>query len=343
MKILFFGNLSNQFQKGWQRFNTLKQLGVEVVPFDFSPYQSISRLDYWLVSLTGGQYRTANIVQLNQIVLEQCQKHRPEAVWIEKTWFLWPQTLAELRRRNPDVKLVSYQTDNPFGKRPKEFWQLFIRCIPAYDICFVMRDEDVVNFDRAGARRVVLSHYGFYPELMHPHSLNDIPSQLRHDVVFIGTAMDHRVRAITDLLEADIPLHIYGNSWEKQAAFRRFPAAFHRPTNEEYALIVCGSKISLGYVSSSNVDVYTERSVDIPAAGGFFLAERTAKHQTLYHEGVEAEFFASSSECIDKIRFYLTHEPERARIAHAGYERCLKSDYSLKRFMREAVHHIQSL
>jgi spore maturation protein CgeB len=106
---------------------------------------------------------------------------------------------------------------------------------------------------------------------------------------------------------------------------------------------VSGSKISLGFVSSSNHDEYSLRTFEIPACKGFFLGERTDKHRELFEEGKEAEFFGSEDECSDKIRFYLSHERERDRVAQAGYDRCVKSDYSLHRRLRDAIAKLEGL
>jgi spore maturation protein CgeB len=38
-------------------------------------------------------------------------------------------------------------------------------------------------------------------------------------------------------------------------------------------------------------------------------------------------YFGSFEECRDKARYYLAHEAERAAIARAGHERCLRSGY----------------
>ena len=58
------------------------------------------------------------------------------------------------------------------------------------------------------------------------------------------------------------------------------------------------------------------------------LAERTDEQRALFEEGREAAYFGSFDELIDKIRYYLAHEDERARIAQAGHDRCMASDYS---------------
>jgi len=76
--------------------------------------------------------------------------------------------------------------------------------------------------------------------------------------------------------------------------------------------VIWDSRISLGFVCSGNHDEFTHRTFEIPGSGGFLLAERTPKHQELYEEGKEAEFFASAEECASKIEFYLRNEEPRA-------------------------------
>ena len=70
--------------------------------------------------------------------------------------------------------------------------------------------------------------------------------------------------------------------------------------------------------------------MEIPACGGFMLAERTPDHQELFEEDKEAVFFDinNPNELLEKALYYLEHEKERKAIAKAGRERCLKSGYS---------------
>lgn len=68
--------------------------------------------------------------------------------------------------------------------------------------------------------------------------------------------------------------------------------------------------------------------MEITASGSFLLALRSDGHQAAFDEGQEAEFFADAQEAADKIRFYLSHDAARDRIALAGCRRAWHSGYS---------------
>jgi hypothetical protein len=97
---------------------------------------------------------------------------------------------------------------------------------------------------------------------------------------------------------------------------------------DRYAAVVAGSRIALGFLRELNPDQHTTRTFEIPAIGGFMLADRTDDHREFFEEGKEAEYFSSDEEYRDKVAFYLANESARARIADAGHRRCMTSGYS---------------
>ena len=323
MKLFFCGGLAGEWMSGWQRCQCLKDLGYAVAQFDQERYLFRASLRRPLRVVTGRFYHPDVVDEFNRDFLEAVCDVQPDVAW------------------------VCFQDDNPFGSRPEEQkrWEIFVAAIPRYHLHFVKRESDLVEFKHRHAKSVRLFRHGFYTALFRPLPPEKVSPGLRQEVTFVGTPLDRRVSAISDLLvRHKIPLRIYGNRWHRTVVYHRRKNCF-RPAvlGEDYVRVICGSKISLGFVSSSNRDEYTMRTFEIPACKGFFLAERTPAHQQLFVEGQEAEFFGSVEECADKIRFYLRADSERDRIAERGYRRCLQSDYSLRSSMAKAVAQIRSL
>ena len=158
--------------------------------------------------------------------------------------------------------------------------------------------------------------------------------------MFIGHAeADHRIRYVTDMAEAGVRLRIYSppKEWHRLLPERiRMSVPPISPVwGEEYARTIAEAPICLAFHSEWNRDRCSYRVFEIPACGGFLLAFRTDVMQSLYEEGKEAEFFGSSGELIDKIRYYLRNEGARQEIARRGRERCLRSGYDVVSRMRQ--------
>ena len=59
------------------------------------------------------------------------------------------------------------------------------------------------------------------------------------------------------------------------------------------------------------------------------LHERTDEVQEYFVDGEECAMFSDTEEMVEKIDYYLRNDDARQRIARAGYERCLRSGYSI--------------
>lgn len=84
------------------------------------------------------------------------------------------------------------------------------------------------------------------------------------------------------------------------------------------------------------VPVYLEqikgRNFEIPGCGGFLLTERAENLEDYYEDGKEIVCFAGTNDLIEKARYFLRHEDERAAIAQAGYERTAREHTYAHRF-----------
>jgi hypothetical protein len=347
LKIFFSGGLGGPWMSGWQRCECVKNLGHEVIELDQDNYISRALCRNPFMRLQGLFYHEQVVEEFNRDVLARLVVTQPDIAWFEWPLLLRKETLDEAASLLPNCALVSFQDDNPFGSRSEELrrWQYFLKAAPAYHLHLVKRSSDIRELKTREARQVQLFRHGYLGSLFRPLPNASIPPAFHQDVSFVGTPLDHRTAAISELLiRKKIPLRVYGGRWKRTLVYHRRKACFRPPVlGDDYVRVICGSRISLGFVSSSNQDEYTMRTFEIPACRGFLLAERTPIHQELFTEGTEAEFFSSTEECADKIKFYLLRESLRSRIADNGYQRCIKSDYSLLRSIANAVDQLQLL
>jgi spore maturation protein CgeB len=109
-------------------------------------------------------------------------------------------------------------------------------------------------------------------------------------------------------------------------------------------MAICSFDINLAFLARRLLsrDLQTTRSVELPACGAFMLAQRTTEHQQLFREGVEADFFSTHDELLNKCRYYLAHSEARLQIARAGLERCKRSDYSYDRQLHDVLNHLDA-
>ncbi|MGB3204745.1 MAG: glycosyltransferase [Crinalium sp.] len=346
MKIFFCGPLIAQWMTSWQRAQTFRELGHTVIEFAQDDYYDKPSLSITIVKHITKHYlfNPKKIEQFNKNFILAIQEAKPEIAWIEKALLLLPETLEKAKRILPGCTFVCFQEDDPFGLSVAELpvWKNFIDAIPFYDIHFVWREFNVKEFTDRGAQRVCLYMPGFYPGIFHPMPRRRCVSEYKHDVVFVGYARSQRIQDIYSLIfKHQIPVKVYGSGWYKTPVFFLKSSLFHPPVlAQDYVSTIWHSKISLGFLSVENRDEFTLRTFEIPACKGFFLAQRSTKHLEIYEEGKEAEFFGSDEECADKINFYLKNESERIKIAEAGYQRCIKSGYSLHERLSRALKEV---
>jgi len=74
------------------------------------------------------------------------------------------------------------------------------------------------------------------------------------------------------------------------------------------------------------------RNFEVPGCGGFLLTGRAENLEDYYADGKEVVIFGNDAELIEKARYYLAHEAERAAIAEAGWRRTLREHTYAHRF-----------
>lgn len=333
LSILFVGELAKG-TTAWQRLRALEQIGHRVWPVDTmtrvkpSARAILSRISDKLFRLGVPYLGPLDLAGINRQILDVARTQPINVLWLDKTLRVRPSTMRRVKDIHPSCVILGYSPDD-MAARHNQSGQ-FLRCLPWYDVYFTTKTYGVRELQALGCPRVHFVANAFDPNTHRPVAVTDSRKAfLGAPVGFIGTFETERARSMQFLASQGIDVRIYGNDWR---SFR--PATPHlriegRAVYEnQYAEAICAFDINLCFLRRLNRDRQTTRSVEIPACGAFMLAERTEEHLDLFKEGVEAEFFASDAEMLDKVQYYLAHPEKRKHIAAAGRERCLRSGYS---------------
>jgi hypothetical protein len=256
--------------------------------------------------------------QINERLAGQCY----DLVYVDNGEHVSPSVVKAFRAHAPRV--VNYNIDDPTGGRDMQRFAAYRLALPHYDLAAVVREDNLPECKALGARRVIRV-WRSADEINHsPRPLNDVLRQVwSSDVLFLGTWMPERGPFLRDLVRLGVPLTIRGSHWQKAP---EWPELAHHwkggsLEGDDYALALQCAKVNLGLVSKGNRDLHTTRSLEIPALGALFCAERTSEHQSMYVEGEEAVFWKDAKECSSVCLQMLTDDAKRNRIAHDGHLR----------------------
>ncbi|MBT8763367.1 glycosyltransferase [Desulfohalobiaceae bacterium Ax17] len=346
MKIIFLANLAHG-STSMQRMKALQRLGHSVIPLDtkytghwISRYlqHQINRIDYHLTDWRIDPWR------VNSRLLTLLDREQDyQALWLERALMVRPATLKKIAQRWPHLVIAGYSPDDQMN--PANHSRIYLKSIPLYDVLFTNKTFNVSDLYDIGARSVVFVKNGFDPDTHRPVPLtSEERERFGAQVSFVGTFERERAEYLRIIAEMKIcTIKVWGNDWNKM----KNPGALKSCIQgiavygDDYARVICASNINLCFLRKANRDQVTTRSVEIPACGGFMLAERTDEHLALFAEDREAAYFVFVEEMNAKVKYYLEHPKKRHEIAKAGRQRCLNAGYSNLELMKGMVEILQ--
>jgi spore maturation protein CgeB len=273
----------------------------------------------------------------NRKIIAAAEQFTPHVVLVTKGACCSPQSLNQIKT-NTGAFLINYATDDPFN--PLNSNDDLVASIPLYDLYACTKRAIMDDVQNAGCSDVMYVPFAYEPRLHFPEqpATRADQEQFSSDVVFAGNGDADRFPFMKALAQIDgLDLHLYGSYWDQEPALRPYRRGFVR--GREYRLALSGTKIAPCLVRRANRDGHVMRTFEVPACGAFMLAERTEEHLELFEEDEEAVCFGSIEELVDKVRYYLSHEDERRRIAKAGHRRVVEGQHTygnrLKRILQQ--------
>jgi spore maturation protein CgeB len=208
------------------------------------------------------------------------------------------------------------------------------------------------EYKKIGQSNVIRSQWGADTAAYKPMAISRGP-----DVAFVGGWSGPRAKLLSELQSRGVEVSAYGAGW---------PGG--RVSGEKMLEIFSTAKINLGlnpppgflnkntlgrllfrhsintvvpdFHLIQNLETFLHRGIpqikarhfEIPACGGFLMTSMADDLDTYFKPGEEIVIYIDAGDCAEKIKYYLSHNDERRKIAIAGYERTLRDHTYPKRF-----------
>ena len=320
MNILFIGDLSNLNNTKF-RFISMNEIGYKVEGINIFEYISKNKFLYWI------NYRF-QIYILNYFLLRTINlriKKKFDLIWVEKGIFI---DLSKIKN-HLKIPIIHFNPDNPFGKRNDGCWKLFLKNISKYDYHLTPRFSDTKYYNRLSANKKM--HFPFCYDA-NVHYPENIKKDL--DVTFIGSNHDKRINFINKLEKIiKMKINIYSDNWPKEHMQGVYGENYRRTINR--------SKIMINFITDSNFDEYSRRSIEIAACKTFFLSQKGKIQQKIFRENIETYYFENAEQCAKLILKFLSNEKEKLIISNNAFNRVkklnLENKFQIKKIIQRVV------
>jgi spore maturation protein CgeB len=307
MKILYVASKFDygHAERGWSFehvnfYESLVRMGHDLVYFDFET------LD-----------KELGRAGLNQRLTEMAAKERPELMF---TCLTGDQFEFATIKAITDAGVTT--TFNWFCDDHFRFEKFSRRWAPAFHWVSTTAACALTWYRHIGYERVIKTQWAASPAF---YRRLDLPFE--YDVSFIGRVYRQRPAIIQRLRDQGVKVLVRGTGWPEG-----------RATPEEMVAIFNQSRINLNFSDPPKYVNWFKRllgrrqppkqikgrNFEIPGCGGFLLTDRAENLDDYYVPGKQIALFDGADDLVEQIRYYLSHEQERAAIAQAGFERTLR-------------------
>lgn len=243
---------------------------------------------------------------------------------------------ALLKLRALGVHSSNYSTDDPFNPVHAARWHL--RSLREYDVVFTPRRANVEDLMALGCRDVRYLPFGYDEELFKPPRSTPADGDTGEapHVLFVGGADRDRAGFFADFVRVGPKPLLVGSYWERYHDLREVSIGQKPP--ESLRALTAGAAVNLCLVRRANRDGHVMRSFEIPAVGGFMLAEDTAEHREIFgEEGRCVLYFQSPQQAATKAIWALRNPVDRQRMAAAAHRHVTYGQHTYRHRLQQML------
>jgi spore maturation protein CgeB len=191
------------------------------------------------------------------------------------------------------------------------------------------------DFKRLGCADVRYLPFG-YDERLFWAAGDPAPEGLTETVLFVGGADRDRAEFFGAFLRHGPRPTLVGGYWERYGNTRALSIGLK--TASEVRTLTAGAAVNLCLVRRANRDGHVMRSFEIPACGGFMIAEDTVEHREIFGpEGKCVLYFSSPRDAAEQARRALADPAARSLMARAAHHRIVSQGHTYRDRLRHML------
>jgi len=269
---------------------------------------------------------------------------RPQLILVVKGNKIPLELIQEIKERFK-IPVANYWIDDPHSVEVSR------KISPAYDYFFT-NDPDLVQVHKeSGCPHVGFLSFGYMPDLHQKIQLTQEEyKKYSSEICFAGTVYESRAKVLETLSDFDLKVWSPRVVYSLREAFRiekksLLPSSplYSKFTGqavwgEELVMAYNASKIVLNIHSPQTVPIM--RDFEATGCGAFLLTDYARSLETMFKPGEEIIFYENIEDLKNKVKFYLSHDLDREKIAGKGQLRA-RRDHTYARRMDEMISFIE--
>ena len=256
----------------------------------------------------------------NKRAIRLAAEHKIDILWIEYGVNVYAATIRKIKKINPNVIALHISEDDMFTRHNMSLHFLY-GLFRYYDYAVTTKSHNVAQYRAINNKLKTIKINDSYSSSIHFFEYDGAYNEM---ITHIGAFELDRYQKLLYLCKNGIKVNVWGSGWGNVVAEHNNLIVHDKYVfPDEYRRIISSCLININFLRKINSDRITSRSIEIPACNGFMLAERTNEQISLFREGIEADYFSSEHELLEKCVYYIENPHLISKIKNMCKQRLL--------------------
>lgn len=259
--------------------------------------------------------------KINSNIVKTLNDVNLDYIFISKGLFIAKKTIVYIKKKYPELKIIYFSNDN-----------INLTHNTSISVRNYLKYIDLIVTMKIPSYRLSYKNVLYIDKSYSPVHHFPVDIEKKFDILFIGTYEKERYLSLLYISNKGLNVTVFGNDWNHVKSTSNLNIKYHSVIGKDYREYISSSYITLCFLRKKNKDTQTSRSFEIPACGGFILAERSGEHEMIFNENENAVFFSNNDELYKKCLYYLKFKTKNSKLRKnsLSHIRCYKNTYLAK-------------